>query len=101
MISQEQFLAQLRILLPALGMLATVLGVKSQTANQIVDTLLTIAGPLMIIGGSVWSMVANTRFNIIASAAKPVTPNAPLPQIILPREEAKLAADLPANVTSK
>jgi hypothetical protein len=99
--TQDQFVAQLRILLPALGMLATILGVKSTTANQVVDLILTCIGPIMIIGSSIWSVIANSRASIMASAAKPVSPGVPAPQIVLPREEADLAQTLPPNVTAK
>jgi hypothetical protein len=100
MLSQDQLIAQLRILLPALGMLATVLGAKQQTTNQVIDLILTCVGPAMLVGGSVWSLFANTRASIMASAAKPVSPGVPAPQIVLPREEKELAENLPPNVTA-
>ncbi len=99
--SQDQVMAQLRILIPALGTVSTLLGVKATTANQWVDLALTIAGPVMILGGVIWSLFANTRESIMKSAAKPVEPGVEPPKIILPREEADLAQKLPENVTSK
>lgn len=100
--SQDQVAAQLRILIPAIGIIVSAFGIMS--ADKVGNTqaaILTSVGPISYIITSIWSFVANTRGSIMASAAKPVSPDVPPPQIILPREEAKLAASLPSNVTSK
>jgi len=49
---------------------------------------------------AVWSLIANSRASIMAAAAKPVDANTPPPKIILPPQEAELAAKLPENVTT-
>lgn len=99
--TQDQVMALARQLLPILGTLMTVLGFKSATAQATVDLIMQVIGPVFVLASIVWSFIANTRASIMASAAKPVTPDAPAPQIVLPKEESALAAQLPSNVTSK
>lgn len=99
--TQDQLMALARQLLPILGTLLTVFGMSSATAQATVNLIMTIMGPLTLVGSAIWSFISNSRASIMASAAKPVTPSAPAPQIILPQEEAKLAAALPSNVTTQ
>ena len=91
----------LRQIGPILGTLLTVFGMKSATASAVVDLIMTIAGPIMVVGSAVWAYIANSRASIMTSAAKPATPGAPAPEIVLPHEEKALADALPANVTAK
>jgi hypothetical protein len=98
--STDQIAAQLRLLLPALGAVLTTFGLTKEASYT--TTALLVAGPLSILIGMVWSLIANTRKSIMASAAKSVDPGVvPPPQIVLPAQESKLADALPANVTAK
>lgn len=97
--TEDQFTAQVRLLLPVLGILLTLCGVKESTSNVILNIVMTCAGPGFMLAGSLWSLAANTRKSIMLSAAKPVN-GGPPPQIVLPKEEAELAKVLPANVTT-
>lgn len=100
--SQDQWLAILRQLLPALGGIAVALGwLTKDQVGPLVANILAAAGPLMLVGGTIWAVIANTRASIMASAAKPVAPGVEAPKIVLPKEEAELAQTLPINVTSK
>lgn len=97
----DQLAGLLRQVLPILGTLLTVFGLSSATANSIVNLLMAISGPLLGVGSAIWAFIANSRSSIMAAAAKPVTPDAPAPQIILPKQEQALANSLPANVTTQ
>lgn len=96
----DQVNGLLRQILPILGTVLTALGVKSATANAVVDLIMTIAGPAMLVGGAVWAFVANSRKSIMASASKPVDANTPAPQIVLAPQEADIAQALPSNVNT-
>lgn len=99
--STDQIVALIRQMLPLLGGIMLTLGVSSATETAWVNFAMEIAGPVTIAGSAIWTGFANTRASIMASAAKPAAPGVPSPQIVLPQQEAKLAASLPANVTSK
>lgn len=99
--TQDQLMGLLRQIGPILGTLLTVFGMKSATANALVDLIMTVAGPIMLIGSTIWAFIANSRASIMASASKPVAPGVAAPEIVLPKAEADLAASLPANVTTK
>jgi hypothetical protein len=99
--SQDQVMGQLRIIIPALGTVVTAFGVTSAQAGSWTQIGLSMVGPISYVVVAVWSLIANSRASIIASAAKPVDANTPPPQIILPKQEAELAAKLPDNVTTK
>jgi len=99
--STDQIAAIIRQLLPLLGGIMVTVGVSQTTASAWVNFALAVAGPVTIAGSAIWTAFANTRASIMASAAKPVAPGVPAPQIVLPRQEAALAQSLPANVTSK
>lgn len=96
----DQLNGLLRQVLPIVGTLLTAMGVKSATANALVDLILTVAGPAMLIGSAIWAFIANSRRSIMAAAAKPVDANTPAPQIVLPVAEADLAQSLPSNVNT-
>lgn len=99
MISQDQVMGQLRILIPAIGGLVSLLGwANADHVNAIVAQIMIALGPLSVVAASVWSLFANTRQSIMTSASKPIDANTPAPQIILPKEEADLAQKLPENV---
>lgn len=98
--SQDQVMGQLRIIIPALGTIATAFGISSTQAGSYEQIALASIGPLSYLVCGVWSLVANSRASIMKSAAKPVDANTPAPQIVLPPQEAGLAQSLPANVTT-
>ncbi len=96
----DQIMALLRQVMPIVGTMLTVFGLSSATANNIVNLVMTGAGPTITLAGIIWSFIANTRASIMAAAAKPVAPGVPAPQIVLPPQEAALAQTLPANVNT-
>ncbi len=96
----DQVMALLRQVMPIVGTMLTVFGLSSATANNIVNLVMTGAGPTITLAGIIWSFIANTRASIMAAAAKPVAPGIPAPQIVLPPQEAALAQTLPANVNT-
>lgn len=98
--SQDQVMGQLRVVIPALGTIVSAFGVSGATANQYVDLALSLVGPISYFIVAIWSLVANSRASIMASAAKPAGPGIAEPQIVLPKEEADLAQKLPANVNT-
>lgn len=98
--SEDQIVAQLRILIPIIGTLISATGwVSAEHMSPIISNLLIALGPVSYLMASAWSFYANSRASIMASASKPVAPGVPAPQIQLPPQEAKLADSLPANVT--
>lgn len=99
--TQDQLMGLVRQALPMIGSSLVLLGVSATTAQAYVNLAMTISGPIIIVASAVWAFVANSRTSIMTAAAKPVAPGVPPPQIVLPKEEAPLAATLPANVTSK
>jgi len=98
--TQDQVMGQLRIIIPALGTIATAYGLTSDQASSYTRMALTLVGPLSYVIVATWSLIANSRASIMAAAAKPVDANTPPPKIILPPQEAELAAKLPENVTT-
>ncbi len=96
----DQVMALLRQVMPIVGTMLTVFGLSSATANNIVNLVMTGAGPTITLAGIIWSFIANTRASIMAAAAKPVAPGVPAPQIVLPPQEAALAQALPDNVNT-
>lgn len=98
--TQDQVMGQLRIIIPALGTLVTAFGVTSTQVNSWEQIALASVGPISYIITAIWSLIANSRKSIMASAAKPVEAGVPAPQIILPKEEAGLAQVLPSNVNT-
>lgn len=96
--STDQIKGQLQIVLPAVGAVLLAFGANREAGY--ITTAEIVVGPLAIIVGSVWALVDQTREAIMRKASKPVTPNAPAPQIVLPSQESALADKLPGNVTS-
>jgi len=60
----------LRQLLPVLGTIAMALGVSAATWNAWTNTILTVAGPIMVLASFIWSVLANSKYSIIQSASK-------------------------------
>lgn len=98
--SQEQVTSQLRIIIPALGTMATAFGVSSVQAGSYEQIAIASIAPISYIVCAIWGIIANTRQAILAKAAKPVDSNTPAPQIILSTQEAAIAQKLPENVTT-
>jgi hypothetical protein len=98
--SQDQVMGQLRIIIPALGTIVSAIGVSSGDVSKWVNIAMISVGPISYIVVAIWSLIANSRASIMAAAAKPVTPGAPAPQIVLPLQEKTLADALPSNVTA-
>ena len=98
--SQDQVMGQLRVVIPALGTIVSAFGVSGATTNQYVDLALATVGPVAYLVVAIWSLIANSRKSIMASAAKPAAPGTPPPQIVLPLAEADLAQKLPSNVNT-
>lgn len=65
--SQDQVMAQLRIVIPALGTIVSAFGVNGATANHYVDLSLSMVGPISYLVIVVWSLIANTQANKIKS----------------------------------
>ena len=99
--SQDQMTAQLRLIIPAIWTIISAVGISTpDKVGATVAALMTAVGPIAYLGTVVWSLYANTRKSIMLSAAKPVAPGVPAPQIVLPHQEAALAEQLPENVTA-
>lgn len=61
--------AFIRQVLPIVGTMLTIFGVKSATANALVDMIMTITGPAITIGSVVWMFIRNTTGGLISQAA--------------------------------
>lgn len=98
--STDQLVGQMRLLITTLGGIATTLGVSAVSTEHWVNTALTLVGPVVIVGGIILSLIANSRKSIMTAAAKPAGPGLARPQIVLPAAEADLAQQLPNNVNT-
>jgi len=98
--TQDQLAGQLRVIIPALGTIVSAVGISSTSVGYWSGIALASVGPISYIVTAVWSLIANSRASIMASAAKPAAPGVAAPQIILPKEEADLAQALPSNVNT-
>lgn len=98
--TQDQVMGQLRVIIPALGTIVSAIGVSSTQVNYWVGIAMAAVGPISYVAVAIWSLIANSRASIMASAAKPVAPGVPAPQIVLPVQEADLAQTLPSNVNT-
>lgn len=98
--TQDQVMGQLRVIIPALGTIVSAFGVSSTSVGHYEGMLLAAVGPISYLISAGWSLVANSRASIMASAAKPVAAGVAAPQIILPTQEADLAQKLPSNVNT-
>ncbi len=69
--TQDQVMGILRQVLPFLGGLAVGKGWLTTTQVTDLTTLIfQIAGPVMLIGGSVWAFIANSKKSIVQSASQ-------------------------------
>lgn len=68
--TQDQFMGQLRQLIPQVGAILTTLGFTSAAAqlNSYTTVILLVAGPLFQLAGFLWSLKADSKSSIIASA---------------------------------
>jgi len=98
--TQDQVMGQLRIIIPAIGTIISAFGISSTAAGTYTAMAMTAVGPISYFVVAIWSLIANSRASIMASAAKPAAPGVAAPQIILPKEEADLAQALPSNVNT-
>ena len=98
--TQDQMMGQLRIIIPALGTIVTAVGVSAVSVTNWTGIAMASVGPIAYVITAIWSLAANSRASILASAAKPVAPGVAAPQIVLPKEEAETAATLPGNVNT-
>lgn len=98
--SQEQVTAQLKILIPIVGTIATAYGMSKGEAATFTDMLLTAIGPISYGIVAIWAGFSSTRESILRKASKAVAPGVAVPIIQLPKEESALADKLPANVTA-
>ena len=98
--SQDQVMGQLRVLIPALGTVATALGLSQAEAGSYTQMALASIGPISYLVVVVWSFIANSRASIMKAASKPAAPGLAAPQIVLPEAEKDLAQQLPNNVNT-
>jgi hypothetical protein len=98
--SQDQVMGQLRVVIPALGTIATALGLSQAQAGSYTQIALASIGPISYIVVAIWSLVANSRASIMKAASKPAAPGLAAPQIVLPEAEKDLAQQLPSNVNT-
>jgi len=91
-----QIEAFVRQVLPILGTLMTVFGVKAATASAFIDTALSILGPVLTIASVVWAFIANRTSAVISKAAS-------LPEVqsvkLEPSAPNEVVAATPANVS--
>jgi hypothetical protein len=64
--SQEQVMEQLKLLLPAIGSILTMLGIMTPAEYASWATaILGAIGPMFILGGMIWGVVDKTRASLI------------------------------------
>jgi hypothetical protein len=101
--SQDQVMGQLRAIIPALGTIASAVGVSGATANHYVDLALVMVGPIAYVVTAIWSAVAHLQSNQIANvqaiATGPAGPVAVSAQKALIEATAAVAQDksIPAS----
>lgn len=102
-VSQEQVLEQLKLLLPAIGGLLTMMGILTPAESaRWITQILAVAGPLMILGGMVWGVLDKRQASLVAKVdtlAK--DPNSPVKGVIVTNSPAgqDLANSMPGNTT--
>lgn len=100
--SKDQIDAQIKILVTALGTIMSAMGIVNyEKIGAVIGAILTAMGPIAYIYVAVTLYFKMSRAAIIAAAATPVAPGVPAPIIILPKEEAHIADQLPENVTAE
>jgi hypothetical protein len=69
--SQDQVMAQLRQILPAVGWVLIFTGkVSPETWGQFMAVVPPAIGGVMVLGAYVWAIIANTRASIVKSVVK-------------------------------
>jgi hypothetical protein len=70
MLSQDQFMGQLRQILPALGWILILTGkVTPETWGTFMSVVPPAIGGLIVLGSAGWALLANTRASILKSVA--------------------------------
>lgn len=98
--SQDQVMAQLRILIPALATIATAFGVSNTAAGSYAQMAMASIAPISYLIIAIWTLLDSTREAIMRKASKPASAGQIAPQIVLAKSEAALADKLPDNVTT-
>ncbi len=90
--TQDQFLALVRQVIPFLAGMATGYGWLSPAEAASLSTLaLSIAGPAFLIGSGIWSFIANSKKSILLSAGQ-------MPEVQkVVMNDAVLAASVPST----
>lgn len=64
--NSEQVMSMVRLTLSVLGTIAGTLGwAAPETISTITAQVLAAVGPLMLLGGTIWSMIAHTKTSLI------------------------------------
>jgi len=97
--NQEQVLGLLRQILPVFGGIAVTLGwLTSDQVAAGTATALQIAGPLMIVGSTIWSLFSKTKASLVSTvAAMPEVQGIKLEATVAGRA---LADATPSNVST-
>ena len=77
--TQDQIMSLIRVALQIGGTLATAFGwIAPEKVAVLTSQILSALGPLMIAGGTIWSIISNTKASIIKSASAMPEVNSPL-----------------------
>lgn len=99
----EQTSGQLRQLLQIIGTLLTTIGVlKPGIADTWIPVIMQISGPLMMLGGVIWSWKVNTPSALVASVdAMAKDPASPVAGVVVTNTLAgrDLAKEMPGTTT--
>lgn len=101
--SQEQIMEQLKLLLPAIGGVLTMIGVltPAESAHWI-TTIMNAVGPLLILGGMIWGVLDKRQSSLVAKVdALAKDPNSPVQAVLTTNtpEGRALAAEIPGATT--
>ena len=101
--AQEQILEQLKLLLPAIGGLLTMMGLLTPAESaKWITTIMNAAGPMMILGGMIWGVLDKRQKSLVAKVdALAKDQNSPVIGVIVSPTVAgkELANSLPGNTT--
>lgn len=71
LVTQDQAMALLRQAIPFAAGVAVAKGwLTTEQATDLMSLILQIAGPLGLVGGAVWTYIANTKKSILLSAGQ-------------------------------
>ncbi len=100
---REQILEQLKLLLPAVGGLLTMLGIMTPAESaKWITSIMNAAGPAMILGGMIWGALDKRQSSLVAKVdALAKSPDSPVVGVIVSPTVAgkELANSLPGNTT--